>query len=309
MRNESDDMTQRKILLVADISGWAFDHRAKDMITLQGDKIRFDLKYYRDVMASDHIHYDLVYAMSVGIAKTLYERGVPLNKLAAGITSMRQFKKYRINKNELVDKDFLNFFTQLRGVNTASDEFEKIFREFRPIYKTRVGIDATLFSPAKFAHRSSTFTVGWVGRIDRHRELKGYDITLLALNGLDVKLDIRTFSNKRVTREEMVPFYQSLDCFICSSASEHLPLPILEAAACGVPIISTNVGIVPELIKSNENGLIVERNVEAIREAVQCLMENREKREKMGQAIRQTVLEKWTLEHCWPAWEKFFLSI
>lgn len=309
MRNESDDMISRKILLVADVPGWAFDHRAKDMITLQGDKIRFDLKYYRDVTASDHIHYDLVYAMSVGIAKTLYERGIPLHKLAAGITSMRQFRKYRINKNEILDKEFLNFFTHLRGVNTASDEFKKLFEAFRPIHKTRVGINATLFSPANFTRRGSDFTVGWVGRIDRNRELKGYDLMLLALKELELKLDIRTFSNNRVTREEMVPFYQSLDCFICSSSSEHLPLPIIEAAACGVPIISTNVGIVPELIKSNENGLIVERSVDAIRAAVRILMENGEKREEFGQSIRQTILEKWTWEHCWPAWENFFLSI
>ncbi|HHY21663.1 MAG TPA: glycosyltransferase family 4 protein [Bacilli bacterium] len=301
-------MTQRKILLVVDVPGWAFEHRAKDMIAFQGDKIHFDLKYYHYVTANDQHKYDLIYAMSVGIAKTLYERGIPLNKLAAGITSMRQFNRYRLNKLTF-NQEFMHFFTNLRGVNAASDEFVHKFSKFRPIHKTRVGIDATLFSPAKRKISNSIFTVGWVGRTDRDRKLKGFDLVTSSLKGLNVLLDTRTFTKNRVPREKMVEFYQGLDCFICSSASEHIPLPILEAAACGVPIITTEVGIVPELIKANKSGLIIERNAGALREAVQFLKNNPEKRTEIGKSIRQTILENWTWDVCWPEWENFFFTI
>lgn len=107
----------------------------------------------------------------------------------------------------------------------------------------------------------------------------------------------------------MVKFYQGLNCFICSSESEHIPLPVLEAAACGVPIISTNVGIVPELIKSYENGIIIQRNPSAIREALQYLMANPKKQKSMGQSIRNTILEQWTWSVCWKEWEEFFMTI
>lgn len=300
----------RKILLVADRPGWAFHHRAKDMMAIPASTLQFDLKYYNEVTAKDNDQYDLIYAMSVWIATKLHQKGIPLNKLAAGITSMRQFNGHMINEHTF-RKDFLNFFRNLRGVNTASDEFVQKFTRYRYIHKTRVGINENLFKPS-IAHTHRTiFTAGWVGRIDRsaHRKLKGYDLVLQAMKEMDMKLDIRTFSENYVPREKMVEFYQGLDCFICSSESEHIPLPVLEAAACGVPIISTNVGIIPELIKSFKNGIITQRNPRAIREALQYLMANPSKRKSMGESIRNTILEQWTWSVCWKEWEEFFMTI
>jgi Glycosyltransferase len=70
------------------------------------------------------------------------------------------------------------------------------------------------------------------------------------------------------THEEMVPFYQGLDAYICASRTEGGPHPILEASACAVPVISTRVGVAPELISDEVNGILIERTMPAIREAV-----------------------------------------
>ncbi|WP_160112306.1 glycosyltransferase [Salicibibacter kimchii] len=123
-----------------------------------------------------------------------------------------------------------------------------------------------------------------VGRVDlpSYRTLKGYDLVTSALKDLNVKLEIRTFKDK-VPRKDMMAFYQGLDCFVCSSASEHIPLPVLEAAASGVTIITTNVAIVPELISDKQNGIIVKREAHAIRHAVQIVMNNPDMREKISQ--------------------------
>lgn len=179
-----------------------------------------------------------------------------------------------------------------------------------PIKKTRVGINEKQFKPPVPKKQNDRFKVGWVGRIDQqdYRELKGYDIVTAGLEKLDVELDIRTYQD-RVPREKMVDFYQQLDCFICSSSSEHIPLPVLEAAACGVPIISTRVGIVPELIKNNTNGFIVPREANAFQKGVKILMDNTAKREQFSKAIRKTVVNHWTLERCKKEWETFFLSL
>nr|WP_281067886.1 glycosyltransferase family 4 protein [Cohnella thailandensis] len=158
---------------------------------------------------------------------------------------------------------------------------------------------------------NKTFTVGWVGRIDKpeYRELKGYDIALSALKGLDAKLKIRTYKENYVPRHKMVSFYQGLDCFLCTSRSEHIPLPILEAASCGVPIITTKVGIVPELIRHKENGLIVSRTPDAVKKAVQHLKENEKERRAMGRSVRKTIVNHWTWESCKADWEAFFKSM
>ena len=64
------------------------------------------------------------------------------------------------------------------------------------------------------------------------------------------------------TAAEMVEFYHSLDVYVCASRSEGTPNPCLEAAACGLPVITTAVGNMPELIRDGHNGFLVERRPE-----------------------------------------------
>lgn len=300
----------RHVLLVPDRPGWAFDHRANDMMALKLNNLTFDLKYRNQVTLSDRDQFDIIYAMSLDIAIKIRKEGIPLKKIAAGITSRRIFEKHMTAKQSF-NNNFINLIKGLRGVNTASDEFSNVFKDYRPIYKTRIGVDENFFIPPTTSIRKPSFTVGWVGRIDRsnNRELKGYDIVISALENLNIRLETRTLHENYVPRAEMVHFYQGLDCFICSSRSEHIPLPILEAAACGVPIITTNVGIVPQLIKTNVNGIIVERNPKSIREAVLYLMDRPKERKSMGRKVRETILNHWTWKECGKDWEQFFLSI
>lgn len=57
---------------------------------------------------------------------------------------------------------------------------------------------------------------------------------------------------------ELVPYYMcSSDIFVLPSISEGLPLVILEAMASGLPIITTNVRGLPEIVIDHENGLMV----------------------------------------------------
>lgn len=299
-----------KVLLVPDRSGWAFDHRAKDLISLKWNGIRLYLKYQSDVKASDQNRYDLIYPMSLSIARRLHAAGIPLQQMATGITSLRVFEKQMINKQRF-NSDFLSFVRKLRGINAWSDEIVQTFKPHCPIYKTRIGINEELFKPDSKRRSSNKFTIGWVGRIDesKARELKGYDIVLKALEGLDVKLDIRTYKENYVPRAKMVEFYQGIDCFICSSRSEGLPNPVLEAAACGVPVISTKVGIIPELIINKKNGMIVSRNSEAIRKQVDYLMKHSKERQALGTNMRETIVKSWTWNICKQDWENYFKSI
>ncbi|MEO8159612.1 MAG: glycosyltransferase family 4 protein [Betaproteobacteria bacterium] len=50
-------------------------------------------------------------------------------------------------------------------------------------------------------------------------------------------------------------FAYGLDLYVCASRSEGTPNPFLEAAACGVPLVTTRVGNMPELVRDGENGL------------------------------------------------------
>ena len=50
-----------------------------------------------------------------------------------------------------------------------------------------------------------------------------------------------------IAHEDMPEYYNGIDIYVCTSRTEGTPNTVLEAMACGVPVISTDVGIVPEV--------------------------------------------------------------
>lgn len=71
---------------------------------------------------------------------------------------------------------------------------------------------------------------------------------------------------------EMPDYYGSIDVYVCASETEGTPNPVLEAMACGVPVISTDVGIVREVFGPLQTELILpERSVDAMAAALRRL--------------------------------------
>jgi len=94
-------------------------------------------------------------------------------------------------------------------------------------------------------------------------------------------------------REEMLEFYRSLDVYVCASRTEGTPNPCLEAAACGLPVVTTRVGNMPELIRDGENGFFVDRDAADIAEKLRWLRDDPGLRDRLGRAARGTVVESW----------------
>src|SRR5690606_22342672 len=84
-------------------------------------------------------------------------------------------------------------------------------------------------------------------------ELWGQFKRLAGELGISDKIEWLGFMN----REEIASTFQRSDLFVLSSRMENLPLVLLEAIACGKPIISTKCGG-PEIIVNQNNGLLVE---------------------------------------------------
>lgn len=75
-----------------------------------------------------------------------------------------------------------------------------------------------------------------------------------------------------LTQQEMPGFYNSIDVITCASDAEGDPRPLIEGMACGCFPVTVDVGIVPELVRHGENGLIIERS--AFRDALQWCARN-----------------------------------
>lgn len=78
------------------------------------------------------------------------------------------------------------------------------------------------------------------------------------------------------------PFLQSADCFILPSLYEGMPVTLVEAMGCGLPIIASSVGGVPDMIESGKTGLLIKPNAEELTSAIKRLIKNEKLRESLG---------------------------
>lgn len=100
-------------------------------------------------------------------------------------------------------------------------------------------------------------------------------------------------------RDELLPiYYNAADYFVLPSASgEGLPLVLLEAMACGLPVISTMVGGTPEIIEHMKNGVLVPpRSPEAMAVIISELLSNEGLGLTIGEKARKIVVNKFTWE-------------
>jgi glycosyltransferase involved in cell wall biosynthesis len=102
--------------------------------------------------------------------------------------------------------------------------------------------------------------------------------------GLDGK---NIFMGAFTDREELTHIMAGTDIFLLSSILEGQPLAIVEAMAYGCPIVSTNVGGIPELITDGKNGLLCPpKNPQCLAEKIGLLIDDPILRKRLGSAAR-----------------------
>lgn len=128
------------------------------------------------------------------------------------------------------------------------------------------------------------------------------DITFLFVGGGDVDSYKNMSYQNGIDRyvkftgyisEELKPlYYTSSDIFCLPSVGSHEIFGIvnLEAMACGIPIVASRIGGVPDLVKNGENGLLIQpQNSNELAEAITYLLMNETIRNKMGINAREKV--------------------
>jgi glycosyltransferase involved in cell wall biosynthesis len=85
--------------------------------------------------------------------------------------------------------------------------------------------------------------------------------------------------------------------FVYITHSEGLGSGALLAMSAGVPVVASNVGGLPEIIRHGENGLLVDNTPPAIAAALRQLLDNPGFARRIGDAARRTVAERFTVDH------------
>jgi glycosyltransferase involved in cell wall biosynthesis len=89
------------------------------------------------------------------------------------------------------------------------------------------------------------------------------------------------------------------DVFVMTSAAENCPMSLLQAMACGLPIIATRVGGIPEMVRDGVDGLLVPPgDVSALADALRVVVANPEAGRTMGKQARERACDEFTIGRC-----------
>lgn len=101
---------------------------------------------------------------------------------------------------------------------------------------------------------------------------------------------------------------QAADGFVIASRWEGLPMALLEASACGLPAVGTEVPGIREVIEDGETGLLAPAmDVPALAWAMNAIMQTPpEQRRAIGAMARQSVAERFSLESVIDRWEELY---
>jgi len=110
--------------------------------------------------------------------------------------------------------------------------------------------------------------------------------------------------------EDILDYLQKSWLFVISSRMEGSPNSCIEAMSCGLPVVATQVGGIPELIEDCVNGrLVPPGNHELLAESIIELLQDEEQRIEMGLKARQSVKRNHVLTECVRKTEKRLLEL
>jgi glycosyltransferase involved in cell wall biosynthesis len=182
------------------------------------------------------------------------------------------------------------------------------------------GVDESFFASGTPQKPSDRFSLLFCGYLGGPRQVKGLDVLLEAMPTIlathDVSLQIigtgeRAEQYKAMCRElaieervsflgfiehsRLPPHFSSADLFVLPSRSESFGLVLAEAMASGLPVVSTRVGGIPEVVEEGATGLLVPPNdPPALAEAIIELLDDPERMRAMGVRGRERVRQHFT---------------
>jgi len=332
----------KKIALIVDVDNWAFSNIARNVVKRLSQYYEFTIipsDYVEDnlvkiwLMVKD---YDLVHFLWRG--HLIYHIFDNFDKYIQSIGGNSKIfkKKYIFSKNfstDVYDHLFLDedgmknitekVFDVCRNYYVSSKKLLDIYNvlplKHKPWGEITDGVDLEKFYPQKLDRfkniKNRKIVIGWVGNSkwqDNEVDFKGVNTILkpvineLIDEGYPVEMYFADRNERMISHDEMVDYYAKIDLYICTSQIEGTPNPVLESVACGVPIISTNVGIVPEALgKLQSKYILKERSKECLKKKIIELIKNPEKFEQLSNENLESI-KPWSWDNKVQDFKRFF---
>lgn len=301
-----------KVLLVCDRPNWAYDAIARALVKHNDDPALeleiFHQKGREKEFKKARKRYDGIFVLGWQQLDGI-EKWLDPERTLTGIHSHHSFDERRTTPDRSVPppRELVERLARYRAVNAVSRRLTDLFAaEGLDVTYTPNGVDTELFAPTTEISAGGPLTVGFSGskKHDWRKGVSEFIEPAAAIDGVELRVAMPAEGNY-VPLDEMPGFYNAVDAYVCASSSEGFSLSVLEAAASGRPIVSTRVGGSEDLIEDGVNGFLVDRDVDAIRQKIELLRDDRALAARMGAESRRLVEAHWSWAHRAPAWLDF----
>ena len=190
-------------------------------------------------------------------------------------------------------------------------------------YLLPFGVDVDKFFPDSSKKEKNKINILFVGGLDKAHYFKGVDVLLKALENIlndKIILNIvgqgdmsdeykKTAKNTGIEKyvnflggvddEELIRNYQKADIFVLPSINSHeaFGVVLLEAMACGVPVIASNLSGVRSVFKDKQEGLFARPcDIFDLKEKINILIFDKNFRKQMGVNARRLACEKYSFK-------------
>jgi GT2 family glycosyltransferase len=272
---------RKKVLLVCDSPGWAFERIAMKQKVFLSDSYDFTVTFSNqwEVFKTQLLYTDwdaVIFLWRIPLFQLVREGVIPaelMKKIGYCIYDHQGALGYSAEILALENLD-----VPVGVVNETL--FESLKNSVKNLFLIPDGVDTGLFKPFKsLGENNQRILVGWSGNtkwggVD---DVKGFSrviqpcIEKIKEKNLPIDFDIIDSSNGRIPQNFVANTMKNWDVVICASRHEGTPNPILEGLASGLAIVSTSVGMTPELIREGAEIVLIPEDVNYLLENLKIL--------------------------------------
>lgn len=335
---------QSKICLIVDVRGWAFENIALKIKDRLESIYEVDIVYMDDYKKSSELFlelfnssnpYDLVHFFWRGLLGKLFDS----NTIATATENLNKQEvedflikiASSIKTSWVCDHLYLEQSIKsiwMRRVLAYIDQYAVSSEILNSIYSGSIGcpsadaviadgVDLSMFIENHSQNKvcdDNEVVIGWAGnsawgaKSADHKGLVSVikpAIAQLKKEGYSIKGLFCDRQERWTAHEDMPDYYHSIDIYVCASISEGTPNPVLEAMACGLPVLTTNVGIVSEAFGTKQQEFIVQdRHSSEFINKLRKLVENSSLRKQLRDENIQSI-KSWGWPQQIDQWESF----
>ncbi|MBI5347181.1 MAG: glycosyltransferase family 4 protein [Candidatus Aenigmarchaeota archaeon] len=213
-----------------------------------------------------------------------------------------EFEKMKLHKVGIIDKN-IEILANIGNVNIfkpnkkMKSNTSKIVLFVGPLIKEK-GADIVLEIASRIIEKDKKIKCVFIGTGQLEEELK------------QKSMKKNVVFLKNISDKELVEWYNKASVLVLPSKYEAFGRVLAEAQACETPVVATNVGGIPEVVKDKKTGFLVDYgNWDEMEKYIEVLLKNEKLRTKMGKAGRKHVVENFSIKVIVDKLEKIYRDV